>query len=237
MKIIGVQSSPHRHGSTAQLLQEALKGARDGGAETELIYLPDQNIQFCVGCQQCLASDGCAINDDINALRDKILQADGVILASPTYEADMNAMMKNFLDRILPYTCYRSAFRSKYVAAISTAGGFGAKTAAKRMTIIRMGFHKQGIVSGTLGAIVGFGDVQSYLNKAYHLGNKMTLDIKKQKKYPLQMLSEKIMFNLFLRRIMSKNIIEHREGKRKSVYQYLKREGLLRKDPMSSTSA
>jgi multimeric flavodoxin WrbA len=49
MRIIGVASSPHRNGNSVTLLREALKGAREAGAETEEIYLPDYDIQYCQG--------------------------------------------------------------------------------------------------------------------------------------------------------------------------------------------
>jgi multimeric flavodoxin WrbA len=228
MKIIGVLSSPHRNGSTARLFREALRGAEEAGAEVEEIFLPDYEIKYCCGCQSCLANDQCAINDDLNSLRDRVLDADGIILASPTYEVDMNAMMKNFLDRIMPYIGYRSAFRNKYVATLSTAGGFGAKEAAKRLTIINMGFHQRGSVSGTLGVQVGWGETDPYLPKAYRLGQKIAGDIRRKKPYRLQNLSQKIVFKLFVAKMMEKMIVANKDKERRSVYLYLKREGLIR---------
>lgn len=228
MKIVGVLSSPHRNGSTARLFREALRGAKEAGAEVEEIYLPDYTIKYCAGCQNCLANDECAIKDDLNPLRDKILAADGIILASPTYEMDMNAMMKNFLDRIMPYIGYRSAFRHKYVATISTAGGFGAKKAAKRLTIINMGFHQRGSISGTLGVQVGWGETDPYLPKAYRLGRKTAEDIRHQRPYRLQDFVQKIVFKLFVTKMMEKMIIANKDKERKSVYLHLKREGLIR---------
>lgn len=229
MRIIGINSSPHRNGSTSKLLREALRGAREAGAETEEIYLPELNIKYCVGCQMCLANEGCSLKDDINALRGKVLQADGVILGSPTYEMDMNAMMKNFLDRIMPFTGYRSAMRGKYIAAVSTAGAFGAEEAAKRMTMIKLGFHKLGKVSGALGAHVGWGDIDAYMPRARRLGRKVASDIQTKKSYLFQSLGQKLAFGLFVRAKMEKMIIANKEGQRKGVYDYLKREGLIRK--------
>lgn len=219
MKIIGILSSPHRNGSTAKLLNEALKGAGDRGAEVEFIYLPDYDLKFCVGCQTCLSEDHCALQDDINPLREKVLRADGLILASPAYEADINAVMKNFFDRIMPYTGYRSTFRSKYVAGISTAGAFGAKKTAKRLTELVTGFHQMGKVSGTLAAHVGWGEVQPYMDKAKRLGEKIADDIISKKAYRLQQPVRKLIFNLIVKNGMEKMIIENKDGKRRAVYQ------------------
>ena len=230
IKIVGILSSPHRNGSTSKLLIEAIRGAKDSGAETELIYLPDYDIRFCIGCQMCLANDNCSLEDNINSLREKILQADGVILASPTYEEDFNAMMKNFFDRITPFTGYRSSFRNKYAVGISTTGCFGAKKTAKRMVdLITTGWHRLGKVSGTLGASVGWGDVDPYKPKAYRLGQRIVEDIQIKRRYPFQMFIKKMAFGLFIRRVMEKMIIENKDGRRKAVYQYLKNEGLISK--------
>jgi multimeric flavodoxin WrbA len=228
LKIIGVLSSPRRNGNTARLFREALCGANEAGAEVEEIYLPDYQIKYCAGCAICLSGDECIIKDDLNPLREKGLAADGIILASPTYEMDMNAMMKSFLDRIMPYIAYRSAFRHKYVATISTAGGFGAKQAAQRLTMINMGFHQLGSISGTLGVQVGFGATGPHLPKAYRLGRKIVDDVRRKKSYRLHNFFEKIVFKLFVGKMMEKMIIANKEKKRKGVYLYLKREGLIK---------
>src|SRR5512133_964375 len=188
MKIIGIISSPHKNGSTSKLVREALSGAHDAGAETEDVYLSEMDIEYCVGCLQCLATENCILKDDLNTLREKVLQADGIILGSPTYEADMNARMKNFFDRIMPFTMYRSAMHDKYISTISTAGAFGAKDAVKRMSVLKLGFHKPGKISGTLGVLVGAGNIEAFLPKAYQLGKKIVSDIQLKKSYTFQSL-------------------------------------------------
>lgn len=227
MKIIGIISSPHKNGSTSKLVREALRGAKEVGAETEDVYISEMNIEYCIGCLQCLATENCILNDDLNTLREKVLQADGIILGSPTYEADMNARMKNFLDRIMPFTGYRSAMHDKYIATISTAGAFGAKDAAKRMTVLKMGFHKTGKISGALGVHVGYGDVEAFLPKACQLGKRIVMDIQLKKSYTFQSLVQKFIFGLFVRRTMEKMIIANKDGNRKGVYDYLIKTGMI----------
>ena len=228
MKIIGIISSPHLNGSSAKLLREALKGAKEAGAEVEEIYLPDYNIEYCSGCLNCLTYDSCSLSDDANYLREKLLQAEGIILSSPTYGFTYNARMKNFFDRICPYIMYRSALRNKYVVGIATAGASGAKETAKKITEINEGFHKIGYVSGTLGACVGWGDVTKYLPKAYGLGRKIVNDIQDYRKYPFQKFSKKLLFALIVKPTLEKIILENKNDKRKAVYEYLKNEGLIK---------
>ena len=220
MKIIGIASSPHRNGNSVTLLREALKGAQETGAETEEIYLPDYDIQYCKGCMNCLSSDRCAIPDDLNGLREKLVEADGIILSSPTYGLAPNARMKNFSDRIGMYSVYRSLLSDKYVAGIATAGAVGASKTAKMLTGITDGFHRNGRISGILGVPVGHGDAAAALPQARKLGRKVAEDILMQKKYPLQRLFENLLNALVLKRLMRKNVLEHKDGAMKGVYEY-----------------
>ena len=184
MKIIGIASSPHRNGNSVTLLREALKGAREAGAETEEIYLPDYDIRYCQGCMRCLSSDRCALPDDLNRLREKLTEANGLILSSPTYGLAPNAMMKNFSDRIGMHSVYRSRLGDKYVAGIATAGAVGARKTAKMLTGIVDGFHRNGRISGILGVSIGHGDATAALPQARDLGRKIADDIQTQQTIP-----------------------------------------------------
>lgn len=227
MKIIGIASSPHRNGNSVALLREALKGAREAGAETEEIYLPDYDIRYCQGCMRCLSSDRCALPDDLNWLREKLTEADGLILSSPTYGLAPNAMMKNFSDRIGMHSVYRSLLGDKYVAGIATAGAVGARKTAKMLTGIADGFHRNGRISGILGVSIGHGDATAALLQARDLGRKIVDDIQTQRKYPFQKLLESLMRALILKPLMRKNVLEHKNGEMKGVYEYWLAKGYI----------
>jgi multimeric flavodoxin WrbA len=220
MKIIGIASSPHRNGNSITLLREALKGAREAGAETEEIYLPDYDIQYCAGCMCCLSTDRCAIPDDLNMLREKLVEADGIILSSPTHGLAPNARMKNFSDRIGMHSVYRSLLGDKYVVGIATAGAVGARKTAKKLTGITDGFHRSGRISGVLDVPVGHGDATAALPKARKLGRRMVDDIRQQRKYPFQRLFENLLRSVVLKRLMRKNVLENKDGAMKGVYEY-----------------
>lgn len=227
MKIIGIASSPHRNGNSVTLLREALKGAREAGAETEEIYLPDYDIRYCQGCMSCLSSDRCALPDDLNMLREKLTEADGLILSSPTYGLAPNAMMKNFSDRIGMHSVYRSLLGDKYVAGIATAGAVGARKTAKKLTGITDGFHRNGRISGVLGIALGHGDATAALPQARDLGRKIVDDIQTQRKYPFQKLLESLVRALVLKPLMRKNVLEHKTGAMKGVYEYWLAKGYI----------
>jgi len=124
MKIVGVTSSPKRNGNTATLLRQVLKGAQQKGSETEELFLPAYDIKFCQGCDLCLTKGECPLNDDFEMLKDKLSNADGIILGSPNYAFSPNAMMKRFIERFGMFEYMTSSvFGGKYVVTLATTGG------------------------------------------------------------------------------------------------------------------
>ena len=91
MKILAINGS-HRAGKgTAALIEAALEEARAKGCETELIELSKCNIEYCIGCNRCLGKPECTVQDDMQELYEKMKAADGIILASPNYFANVSA--------------------------------------------------------------------------------------------------------------------------------------------------
>ena len=71
MKVIGLNGSPRKNWNSAQMLEHALKGAAEAGAETELIHLIDLNATGCRSCFACKRLGGksfgrCAVQDDLH---------------------------------------------------------------------------------------------------------------------------------------------------------------------------
>ena len=145
----------------------------------------------------------------MNELRKNLVLSSGIIMGSPTYGLEPNAIMKNFLERIGLFSVYTSQLGDKYVAGIATTGAAGAKKVAKKLTDITGGFIKTGYVSGTLGVALDWDEVEEYpqyLTKAYQLGETLASDIKTAKKYYFQKIFNRILNALFLKRVIKKNI-------------------------------
>ena len=122
MKVLGINGS-HRAGKgTSALLQAALDAAAEAGASTELVELAALDIQFCIGCNACLARTSCTLSDDMNDLYEKLRDADVVFLASPDYFGTVSARMKNFIDRTRPFHMVENVLVGKVGGALSTAG-------------------------------------------------------------------------------------------------------------------
>jgi len=99
MKVLGVLGSPRLGGNSDILLDQALAGARDAGAEVEKIILCQKKISACLNCDKCNETGVCAIKDDMPEIHKKILEADSIIHSVPVYFWAMTAQMKAYLDR------------------------------------------------------------------------------------------------------------------------------------------
>lgn len=102
MKVVAFNGSARKGGNTSILIQEVFAALEKGGVETEAVSLAGQNIRGCTACYQCFTNKDrrCVIESDcVNESVAKMEAADGIILASPTYFADMTSEMKALIDR------------------------------------------------------------------------------------------------------------------------------------------
>ena len=97
--IIAIYGSPRRKGNTASLLRKAVKGARDAGVGVDEIVLRDLKISPCMEIYGCKHGGECRISDDFQRVRDQILAARGLMLASPIFFYTVSAHTKILMDR------------------------------------------------------------------------------------------------------------------------------------------
>lgn len=103
MKVIGFQGSPRLEGNTARLVERILGLLRDKGIETERIDLCPSAPRGCTGCMQCFRNKNrrCVIETDpLNTWVEKAATAEGILIAAPTYFANVPAETKALLDRM-----------------------------------------------------------------------------------------------------------------------------------------
>jgi multimeric flavodoxin WrbA len=102
MKVVAFNGSARKDGNTAILVRRVFAELEKEGIETELVQFAGQTIRGCTACRQCFKNKDqrCAVQGDIaNDCIAKMVAADGIILASPTYFADVSAEMKALIDR------------------------------------------------------------------------------------------------------------------------------------------
>lgn len=99
VKIIAVCGSPRRNGNTALLLNRAVQGARDAGADVQDVVLRDLKISPCLEIYGCKETGRCVIKDDFQRIHEQMADAHGMILASPIFFYGVSAHTKAFIDR------------------------------------------------------------------------------------------------------------------------------------------
>ena len=142
MKISLFNASMRKDGDTTALAAKALEGAATLGAETEMIFLGDHEINYCANCLKCYRDlkstiAPCPQNDAMAGLLEKLYQSDGVILASPVHSGFVNGLLTTFLERAVWTMCKptgelmglkgcpepRDPARARASASIMNAGG------------------------------------------------------------------------------------------------------------------
>ena len=102
MRVIALNASARKNGNTAILINAVLKELNAEGIETELIQLGSKTLKGCRACYKCFDKQDrhCAVTSDmLNEIIDKMLDADGIVLGSPTYFSDVTANMRAFIER------------------------------------------------------------------------------------------------------------------------------------------
>jgi multimeric flavodoxin WrbA len=102
MKVVAFNGSPRKDGNTVALINHVFTALQAEGIETELVQVGGNLLHGCTACYKCFEKkDGhCILKQDlVNDCLDKMRQADGILLASPTYFADVTAEMKALIDR------------------------------------------------------------------------------------------------------------------------------------------
>jgi len=123
MKIIAIHGGARSvQSQTLKLARALAEGAKEAGADVEIVELCRMKIEYCKACDVCHRVGPCVHKDDFVALREKILHADGIVLASPNYFRTVSAQLKTMLDRMSD-AIHCQLLAGKYACSVTTAGG------------------------------------------------------------------------------------------------------------------
>lgn len=203
MKIIGIIGSPKKiKGNTGRLMLEVLKAAQKEGALFETVDLPGGTVLPCKACDICHKEGFCPQKDDFENIKAKIMESDGVVLASPNYIFNVSAQLKAFMDRCCG-VIHCLAFEGKYGASVMTSGGGDEAPIADFMNhfMITTGIIPVGSVWATMGTITGDEFPAEILENATALGRKLVLDWQKQISPP-DIEHRKVQFMKRMRQLM-----------------------------------
>jgi multimeric flavodoxin WrbA len=159
IKVVAFNGSARKGANTAILLGYVLRELETEGIETELIELSGMKIHGCLACRKCSGNKDrrCAQKGDMgNALIEKMEAADGILLGSPTYVADVSPEIKALMDRAcLVSKANGGLFRRKVgaaVVAVRRAGAIHAFDSLNHFFLI-----SEMIVPGSSYWNIGFG--------------------------------------------------------------------------------
>lgn len=193
MKVLAVCGSFRDESNTNKLVKRI---AEFSECDFELIYLGKLDIKPCTGCANCMMNEGrCVIDDDMQDLYEKLMDADALIVGSPTYYMDVSAAVKSLIDRSLALN-YRGvgpeyapglpvmghcALAGKKGIALTTVAGDGHKRALETLKLWMVDSHRLDLIEA-LAEVVGMDDVDDMpevLKRAEAAGKKLGKVLKK----------------------------------------------------------
>ena len=120
MKILAFNGSPRLKGNTATMLDNAISGARENGAEVELFNLYKMQFSGCISCFSCKRLDKerpivCVVKDDLKPVLEKVRGIDAMLIATPVYFGSETAATRALIERLcFPYLNYADYANSHF---------------------------------------------------------------------------------------------------------------------------
>ena len=182
-KVLVLLGSPRKNGNSAALADMIARGAESGGARVERVFLHGMKIAPCQSCYACRKPDskGCAIDDDMQGIFQKLIEHDSWVIASPVFWFNMSAQTKLFMDRCFALPAYKkAAFSGKRIAIAMSYGDTDPFTSGciNALRCFQDAFRYVGakIVGMVYGSAMEAGEIKSnttLLKTAEELGKKL----------------------------------------------------------------
>ncbi len=177
MKILVIESSPHKSGSSNLLASSFIKGAEEKGHEVIVFDAGHSRINPCLGCDRCGMNGECVQKDDMQKLRSLILSSDMMVLATPLYYFGFSSQLKLTIDRWYSFTSKLSSkhMKTALIVAAWDSNDWTMKDVEShyRMLCRYMNFRDMGIVSGKGCGNASMTKASGYMDEAYELGRSL----------------------------------------------------------------
>lgn len=149
MKVLLVNGSPHKDGTTHRALREVADTLEKNGIETEIFWIGNRPLSGCIACKKCAELGKCVFHDTVNECREKAMEADGFIFGTPVHYAAASGAMTAFMDRLF-YSEFcgnrNKAFYLKPAAAVVVARRAGLTSTYDQLNKY-FGLHEMPIIS------------------------------------------------------------------------------------------
>lgn len=175
MKIVILQGSPNKKGSTDVLAEQFRKGAEEAGHTVQRFDLTDLQIRPCTGCVSCGYEGPCVQKDENQIIRQAVLEVDMIVFATPLYYYGMSAQLKTVIDR---FCAYNSSIQRKHMKSALLAVAWNSND----WTFEALESHYKTLVRylnlTDMGMVLGYGcgtrsmtEHSRFPQQAYVLGN------------------------------------------------------------------
>jgi len=177
MKILVIESSPHKHGSSNLLADSFVKGAREKGHHVDIFDAARAEIGPCLGCDACGMCEPCCQKDDMNDLRRQILESDMVVFVTPLYYFGFSAQLKTVIDRFYSFNGELTAkhLKTALIAAAWDSNDWTMKDLNAHYDTLchYLNFQDQGRILGTGCGTVSMTRGSAFPERAYQLGKSI----------------------------------------------------------------
>ena len=177
MKIVVLESSPNRSGSSNLLAERFVQGAKDAGHSVQVIDTAHADIHPCTGCIHCGYEGPCIQQDAVGEIRRSILDADMIVFVTPLYYYGMSAQLKTLIDRFCAFnsSIQRKHMKSALISVAWTSDNwtFDALKAHYETLVRYLNLKDAGMI---LGAGCGTPDMtksSGFPKQAYELGRSL----------------------------------------------------------------
>ncbi|MBD5525291.1 MAG: flavodoxin family protein [Lachnospiraceae bacterium] len=177
MKILMLEGSPNRQGSSHMLAEEFEKGAGEAGHEIVSISAAHSKISPCTGCVSCGYNGPCVQKDDMENIRQEILKADMLVFVTPLYYYGMSAQLKILIDRFCAIngSIQRKKMKSALISVAwnSDDWTFDALEAHYHTLVKYLNFQDQGMILGKGCGTPSMTKNSKYPGMSYNLGKSL----------------------------------------------------------------
>ena len=177
MKILVIESSPHKHGSSNLLAEHFICGAQEAGHQVTVFDAARAKIGPCLGCNACGMAGPCVQKDDMPKLREQILSSDMMVFVTPLYYFTLSAQLKLVIDRFYSFNDELAAkgLRTALIAAAWDNDDWTMRDLKSHYeTMCRyLNFQDQGQILGTGCGTVLQTERSRFPQMAYELGKSL----------------------------------------------------------------
>ena len=177
MKIVVLEGSPNKNGSSNLLADCFKQGAEEAGHSVDVVDTAHANIHPCIGCIHCGYEGPCVQKDDMEMFREKILSADMLVFVTPLYYYGMSAQLKTMIDS---FCAFNSSIQRKHmksalltVAWNSDDWTFEALEVHYKTLVRYLNLEDMGMVLGYGCGTPSMTQHSKYPQQAYSLGNRL----------------------------------------------------------------